>query len=102
MAKPKVSAVFRSLNRPMLLLGIDRRLFFFLLCASFALFNLSNALAPAAVLFAVLWCGARMAQGRDPQLLRIVLNSRRWRRRYDPGKFCPEGEKGGGSRGSAQ
>ena len=86
----------------MLLIGVDRRMFFFLLCASFALFNLSSALAPAAVLFVVLWGGARMAQGRDPQLLRIVLNSRRWRRRYDSAKFCPEVGKGADRvRGSA-
>jgi type IV secretory pathway VirB3-like protein len=84
-----INPVFKALNRPLLLLGVERKLFFFLLTTSFAFFNLSSTLAPAVALFVALWSGARLAQRLDPQFLRIVLNSRRWRARYDPAKWSP-------------
>ena len=93
--------VFRSLNRPLLLLGIDRRIFFVLLSASFALFNLTSALAPAIALFVALLIGARLAQKADPQFPWIVLSSRRFRARYDPAKFSATEETGGRPRGFA-
>ncbi len=98
MPTPVINPVFRALNRPLLLLGVERRLFFFLLTATFAFFNLSGSLAPAIVLFVALWSGARLAQSRDPQFLRIVLNSRRWRALYDPAKIE---RRGGAPRGLA-
>jgi len=85
----QINPVFRALNRPLLLLGIDRRLFFFLLTVSFAVFNLSGALAPTLALFAALACGTRLAARTDPQLLRILMNSTRFAARYDPAKWCP-------------
>ena len=88
-----INPVFRGLNRPLLLLGVDRRLFFFLLSASLAFFELSSALAPALMLFVVLWTGARLAQRRDPHFLRIVM-TRRFTARYDPAKWSPPEEKG--------
>lgn len=79
-AKP----VFRSLNKPMTLLGVERRLFFFILVVSFSLFHLSSALLPALALFGVLWMFARAATQADPHLLRILLNSSKFVARYDP------------------
>lgn len=76
--------VFRSLNKPMTLLGVERRLFFFILVVSFSLFHLSSALLPALALFGVLWVFARAATQADPQLLRILLNSSKFVARYDP------------------
>jgi type IV secretory pathway TrbD component len=96
-----INPVFRSLNRELLLFGVERKLFFFLLSSSFAFFNLSGALAPALVLFVALWAGARLARRADPQFLRIALNSRRWRARYDPAKWSPTEQRGGTRRGPA-
>jgi len=40
-------------------------------------------------LFLAAYAAARHAAKRDPQLLRILLNSARFRARYDAGKFSP-------------
>lgn len=76
--------VFRVLNKPMTLLGVERRLFFFILVVSFVLFHLTEALVPAVVLFGVLWAFARAATQTDPQILRILINSNHFGTRYDP------------------
>jgi type IV secretory pathway VirB3-like protein len=87
-----INPVFRALNRPLLVLGVERKLFFFLLTTSFALFVVASALAPSLILFLLLWSGARFARGVDPQFFRIVLNSRRLGVRYDPAKFSHVGK----------
>lgn len=81
--------VYRSLNKLLTIWGVERKLFFFILTVAFALFQLSNALLPALVLFVVLWFCARAATRLDPQLMRIVLNSGRFCERYDPAKSEP-------------
>ncbi len=92
--------MYRSLNKLLTIWGVERKLFFFILTVSFALFQLSNALLPALVLFAVLWLCARAATRMDPQIMRIVLNSGRFGERYDPAKWEPiEVEKGGRDHG---
>jgi type IV secretory pathway TrbD component len=82
--------VFRSLNRRMLLMGVERRLFFFLVTVCFGLFVVSNALLPSLLLFIILWAGVRYVENTDPQLLRIMLNSRKVAVRYDPAKLQPK------------
>lgn len=85
--------VYRTLNKPMTLLGVERKLFFFILVVSFLLFHLTEALAPAVVLFGVLWACARAATQTDPQILRILINSNRFGTRYDPA-LKEEGTRG--------
>lgn len=85
--------VYRTLNKPMTLLGVERRLFFFIVVVSFLLFHLTAALVPAVVLFGVLWACARAATQTDPQILRILINSNRFGTRYDPA--LKEGNKHG-------
>ena len=73
-----INPVFRALNRPLLVLGVERKLFFFfLLTTCFALFVVMSALLPSLILFAMLWSGARLARSIDPQFFQIALNSRR-------------------------
>ena len=91
----QVHPVYRSLNRIMTLLGVERKLFFFVLLLAFLLFQLTDALVPAVVLFGILWVLAKAATQTDPQILRVLLNSSRFGTRYDPGKH----EKGGGALG---
>lgn len=76
--------VFRALNKPMTLLGVERRLFFFILVVAFLLFQLSDALLPALAFFGVLMVAARGLTQADPQLMRVLLNSTRFQPRYDP------------------
>ena len=78
--------VFRSLNKPMTLMGVERRMFFAIVMVSFILFHLSEALVPALALFGVLWVFARAFTQADPQLLRVLMNSSRFAARYDPAR----------------
>jgi type IV secretory pathway VirB3-like protein len=94
--------VFRSLNRPLTLLSVDRKITFAVLSFSLGFFELSGALVPALILFVALWTGARLAQQKDPKFLQIVLNTRRFSARYDPAKWSPTEEKGAASRGLVQ
>lgn len=83
----KTNAVYRSLNKPLTILKVERGLFFFLLTVSFFLFRLTGALLPAMGLFVVLLFAARIATAYDPKILKLVLNSRRFVARYDPAKW---------------
>ena len=91
----KLRPVYRALNKPLTLLGLDRRLFFCVVTVAAAVFNLFAALLPGVVLFIVLWCLARIAARADSQILRILINSNRFATRYDPAKWSGvELEKG--------
>jgi type IV secretory pathway TrbD component len=81
--------VFRSLNRPLTILGAERKLFFFALVLGATVFNLLNSLVGAIAMFFSLYLFARWATRTDPQILRFLLNSTRIRTQYDPMKFEP-------------
>ena len=81
--------VFRSLNRPLTILGAERKLFFFALVMGASVFNLFNSLAGALEMFFALYLFARWATETDPQILRFLLNSSKIRAQYDPMKFEP-------------
>ena len=78
MAQRRTNPVFRSLNRPLTILGAERKLFFFALMMGAAVFNLL-----------LLYVLARWATKNDPLMFRFVLNSGRTRTQYDPMKFVP-------------
>lgn len=80
---------FRSLNRPLTILGAERKLFFFALVMGACVFNLFNSLVGALGMFFALYLFARWATKTDPQILRFLLNSSKIRRQYDPMKFEP-------------
>ena len=81
--------VFRSLNRPLTILGAERKLFFFALVLGACVFNLFSSLAGALAMFFALYVFARWATRTDPQILRFLLNSAKVRTQYDPMKFEP-------------
>lgn len=81
--------VFRSLNRPLTILGAERKLFFFALIVAACVFNLFSSLAGALGMFFVLNLFARWATRTDPQILRFLLNSTNIHTQYDPMKFEP-------------
>lgn len=81
--------VFRSLNRPLTILGAERKLFFFALVLGACVFNLLDTLAGGMGMFFALYLFARWATRADPQILRLLLNSARIRAQYDPMKFDP-------------
>lgn len=81
--------VFRSLNRPLTILEVERKLFFFALVMAACVFNLFNSLLGALGMFFALYLFARWATRTDPQILRFLLNSTKTRAQYDPMKFAP-------------
>lgn len=79
-------AVHRSMNRPLTIWGAERRLFFVALVMGAVTFNFFASLLAGICMFIVLYLFARWATANDPPILRIVLNSARFRVRYDPAK----------------
>jgi type IV secretory pathway TrbD component len=86
--------VYKSLNKPLTIWGAERRLFFVAALMGAATFNFFGSLLGGLLMFAALFVFARWATVRDPQILRILLNSAKFRPQYDPGKF------GGGTGGN--
>ncbi len=89
MSKPadgRVSPVFKAMNRPLTVLGAERRLFFVALISGGAIFSLFHSLLCGIGLFIVGVIIARIATKHDVEILRVLLNSGKFRRRYDPMK----------------
>jgi type IV secretory pathway TrbD component len=82
--EPRFHPVYKSINKPLTIWGVERRLFFMALIIGGATFNLFGNLFSGLVMFAALYLMARWATGIDPQILRILLNSSRFRVQYDP------------------
>jgi type IV secretory pathway VirB3-like protein len=87
--EPRFHPVYRSLNKPLAILGVERRLFFVALIMAGATLNFFASLMAALLIFAALYCLARWATVTDERILHILLNSSRFRLRYDPSKFEP-------------
>ena len=89
MNEPRFHPVYKSINKPLTIWGVERRLFFLALIMGGATFNLFGSLLSGLVMFAALYLLARWVTGADPQLLRILLNSSRLKTQYDPAKRDP-------------
>ena len=81
--------VYKAVHRPLTVWGVDRRLFFLALMMGAAMFNLFYSFLAALMTFAALYGFARWSTKRDPQMLRILLSSSRFRTRYDAAKHTP-------------
>lgn len=81
--------MFRSLNRPLTILGVERKLFFFALLMGAGVFNLMKTLFGGILMFLLLYFIGRWATRTDPKILRFLLNSGRTKTQYDPMKFSP-------------
>lgn len=90
-AAPRRNPVYRSINKPLLFLGVDRRLFFFAVVMGAAVFNLFSSVLGGLIVLAALYLFAQWATKTDPQILAIllkpVLNPERFRPLLDPGKL---------------
>lgn len=87
MQRQRVNPVYRAINKPLTIIGAERRLFFAALVLGGAVFNLFGSLFGGIAMSAVLLIPAQWATRHDPQLLRILLNSSKFRKQYDPLKF---------------
>ena len=84
-----IHPVYRAINKPLTIWGAERRLFFLALIMGGATFNFFGSLLSGLVMFAALFVAARWASARDVQMLRILLNSTKYKTQYDPGKYEP-------------
>jgi type IV secretory pathway TrbD component len=85
-AERRVNPVFKAMNRPLTVLGAERRLFFVALISGGAIFSLLHSLFGGIALFVVGVVIARRATRYDVEILNILFNSGKFRRRYDPMK----------------
>jgi type IV secretory pathway TrbD component len=81
--------VFKTMNRPLTVLGAERRLFFVALITGGAIFSILHSLIGGIGLFIVGVIIARIVTKHDVEILRILFNSTKFRRRYDPMKWEP-------------
>ena len=85
----RTNRVYKVMNRPLMILGAERRLFFVALLSGAGIFNLVHSLAGGVLLFVVGLIAAQRATKFDPEILRILLNSAKFKSRYDPMKWEP-------------
>ncbi len=83
----RVNPVYKAMNRPLTVLGAERRLFFVALISGGAIFSLLHSLLGGIGLFVVGVILARIATRHDVEILRVLFNSGKFRRRYDPMKW---------------
>lgn len=86
--RPVARPVHKALHRPLTVWGVDRRLFFLALLMGAGTFNLFYSFLAGLLVFAGLYCFALWTTKHDPQMLRILLSSSRFRPRYDPLKHA--------------
>jgi type IV secretory pathway TrbD component len=81
--------VFKAMNRPLTVLGAERRLFFVALISGGAIFSLLHSLIGGLGLFVAGVTIARIATRHDVEILHVLFNSGKFRRRYDSMKADP-------------
>jgi type IV secretory pathway TrbD component len=87
--EPVFHRVSKSINKPLTIWGVERRLFFLAVIMGAATFNFFASLFSGLVMFGSLYGFARWATRTDPQVLRILLNSAKFRTLYDPARRAP-------------
>src|SRR6266850_3161151 len=85
-SEPGVHRVYKSINKPLTIWGAERRLFFLAMVMGAGTFNFFGSLVGGLAMFLALYLLARWATATDPQILRILLNSSKFRTHYDPAK----------------
>ena len=86
--EPQFHPVHKSVNKLLTIWGAERRLFFLAMVMGAATFNFFSSLLTGLLMFSALYVLARWTTTRDPQLLRILLNSSQFHTQYDPAKFA--------------
>ncbi len=71
--------IYRALNRPLTILGAERKLFFVAVTMGAAVFNLLNSLLGGLLVAGFLYFLARWATTTDPQILRFIFKAGRLR-----------------------
>jgi len=85
----RANRVYKVMNRRLTILGAERRLFFVALLSGAGVFNLLHSLVGGILLFIVALIAAQQATKYDTEILRVLLNSAKFRPQYDPMKWAP-------------
>ena len=86
--RPTYRPVYKALHRPLTICGVDRRLFFLALTMGAATFNLFYSFLAGLLVAGSLFVFALWTTKRDPEMLRILLSSSRFKSRYDGAKHA--------------
>ena len=86
--RPTYRPVYKALHRALTIWGVERRLFFLALLLGAATFNLFYSFAAGLLMFVGLYAFAVWATKRDPEMLRILLSSSKFKSRYDAAKHA--------------
>ena len=83
--------VYKTMNKPLTIMGVERTLFATALFTGGGLQVLFSSFLGAIVVFAILLYLARVATRRDPKMLLFVIQamSGAFRAEYDPCKYTP-------------
>jgi len=81
------STVYKAINKPLTVMGCDRRLFFAAMTLAAGIWNLFDTLLGSLLTAVVALLVGRYITSTDPQFPRIVLNSGKFAPEYDPFKM---------------
>ena len=79
---------YPALNRPLTILGVERRGFLLSATLGLAIWNAMNSLVTGVVVFAVGHGAGWLAGRRDPDMLGVLRAGTRYPARFDPGKWA--------------
>lgn len=87
----RTNPVYKTLNKPLTIMGVERTLFATALFTGAGFQVLFSSFMGAIVIFAILLYFARAATSRDPKMLVFVIQAmtRTFRNEYDPCKYEP-------------
>ena len=83
-------AGYAALNRPLTILGVERRGFLLSATLGLAMWNATASLVTGGVVFAVGYGAGWLAGRRDPDMLGVLRAGTRFPARFDPGKWAEE------------
>ena len=81
---------YAALNRPLTVLGVERRLFLLGATLALAVWNATASLVAGGLVFAGCYGAGWLAGRRDPAMLTVLRNAARYSVRFDPGKWADE------------
>lgn len=90
MTERRINTVYKVINKPLTIMGAARDLFFLSAVLGAGIFNLFGSLLGGLLIFGVGVLAGRYATQKDPQIIRILLASQRFKTQYDPLKFSDE------------
>ena len=83
-------AGYAALNRPLTVLGVERRLFLLGATLAVAVWNATTSLVAGGMVFAVCYGAGWLAGRKDPAMLSVLRAGTRHPARFDPGKWAAE------------